>query len=236
MEFKKQVAIVTGSSRGIGKATALLFLEAGANVVILARDQNELMKCAEEFQNDFGNERILAIVSDVSRINDINKVVSETIRKFGRLDILVNNAGVAVYKKVLEMSEKEWNQTLDVNLKAVFLFSKAVLPQMTAQNYGRIISISSGLGKSGYPALAAYSASKFGVIGFTESLAYELAETKIKVFAVLPGGVNTKMHRDIFPEEGPNLLLKPERIARVILALASTRPMKPSGSSIEVYS
>ncbi|HEY4687211.1 MAG TPA: SDR family oxidoreductase [Candidatus Subteraquimicrobiales bacterium] len=106
---------------------------------------------------------------------------------------------------------------------------------MEFKKHGRIIIISSGLGKSGYPGLAAYSASKFGVIGFTESLAYELAKTKIKVFAVLPGGVNTKMHRDIFPEENPNLLLKPERIARIVLTIASTRPLKPSGSSIAVY-
>jgi len=177
----------------------------------------------------------VVIAGDVRDPGHAERVVFETIKTLKHLDILVNNAGVAVLKPVEKTSEAEWDLTLDTNLRAVFLFSRAVLPFMRRQDSGRIINISSGLGRSGYPGLAAYCASKFAVIGFTESLAYELAETGVKAHAVLPGGVDTDMYHSLFPGTDPRGLIRPARIAAAVLDLADPASRYQSGRHVEVY-
>lgn len=233
--FAGQVAIITGASRGIGRATTEALLAEGAATVMVAAHKDRLERAANELAARHPANNILAVATDVRDPRQIGHAVFETIKTLKRIDILVNNAGVAVYKPVEKMTESEWDLTLDTNLKGIFLFSKAVLPYMRQQNSGRIINISSGLGTSGFPGLAAYSASKFAVLGFTESLAYELEDTGIKVHAVLPGGVDTDMYHSIFPGTDPRTLLRPEQIAAAILKFADPASQYRTGARQEVY-
>lgn len=231
-ELSKKVAIITGAGRGIGKAISLAFGKEGANTVLVSRTKNELENVAREIKKQ-GSEALI-FVTNVSNQNDVKQVVMKTVNVFGRIDILVNNAGVAYRKLLKNTSEKEWEDTINTNLKGVFLFSKEVLSIMEKQRSGIIVNISSGAGKYGFPELSAYCASKFGVIGLTESLAREVKDG-IKVYCVCPGGVDTKMHHDLFPEDSPEILVKPEKIAQKVLELCLPSCKVKSGECLEVY-
>ncbi len=231
MKLQNKVAIITGGGRGIGRSTAIIFTREGCRVVITSRTKKEL----EETKKIIGKtENILAIEGDVRSEKDVKNIIKKTLDKFGRIDILVNNAGVAYYKPFLETSEKEYDSILDTNLKGTFLFTKHILPIMLKQNSGVIINISSGAGKHGIGGLAVYCASKFGVIGLTESIANELHGTGIKIYAVCPGGVNTKMYLDTWPETNPKSLIQPEEVAEKILSLCLPDCKTPSGVSVDV--
>ncbi len=229
MKLKGQVAIVTGSARGIGRAIAIALAKEGCDVVINSRTKKEVDVTTKEIEK-LGVE-VLPVVADVSNEKEVNKMINATIKKFGRIDILVNNAGIGLYKDFAKMSSEEINSILDTNLKGLILCTKNTLPHMIKRNYGRIINISSGAGKTGIAGLAVYCATKFGVIGFTEALAGELPND-IKVYAVCPGGVDTKMYVSMFSEH-PSL--KPEDIAKKTLPLCMPDVKTKSGSSIEVY-
>mgnify|MGYP001558988048 CR=1 FL=1 len=229
MHLKDQSAIVTGSARGIGRAIAIALAKEGCNVVINSRTKKEVDATAKEIEKM--NVDVLPVVADVSNEKDVERMVDETIKKFNRIDILVNNAGVAIYKNFIDTSKEEWDRIIDVNLKGIFLCTKAVLPVMLKQKYGRIVNISSGAGKTGIAGLAVYCATKFGVIGFTEALADELPDS-IKVYAVCPGSVDTKMYVSTF---GTHPSLKPEDIAKKTLPLCMPDTKERSGRSIEVY-
>ena len=155
-----------------------------------------------------------------------------------RLDILVNNAGIVYFKSIMDTTEEEWNNTIDTNLKGVFLFTKEVLPYMIENKSGVIVNVSSGAGKSGFPNLSAYCASKFGVIGFTESIAKEVADNNVKVMAICPGGVDTKMIDDIV-DNGYTLsnrnLMKPEQVAMKIYDMIFNQKDYYNGQSVEFY-
>lgn len=218
---------------GIGKAIALRLASEGANIVICARGIKELKKSAEEIKKV--GVKVMWSKCDVRNSKDVRKLIDKTMKEFGRIDILVNNAGVGLYKSVLETTIDEWDEVLDTNLKGIFLCSKFVLPIMMRQKYGRIINISSGAGKYGYANMSVYCASKFGVIGFTESLAREVRNTGIKVYSVCPGGTNTRMYHSMFPGTDPNELLKPDDVAKVVSELCLPDCRKESGSSVNVF-
>jgi 3-oxoacyl-[acyl-carrier protein] reductase len=243
MDFKKQTqrtAIITGSTRGIGKETALLLLQKELNVIISSRSQQSVDNVIQEIHDKFPSkkENILGKKCDVSQQSDVKSLLDISIKTFGKIDILVNNAGIVYFKSIMDTTEEEWNNTIDTNLKGIFLFTKEVLPYMIENKSGVIINVSSGAGKSGFPNLSAYCASKFGVIGFTESIANEVADNNVKVMTICPGGVDTKMIEDIV-NNGYTLsnrkLMKPEQVANKIYDMISNQKDYYNGQSVEFY-
>ncbi len=243
-EQDKYTAIVTGSTRGIDKETALLLLQKGLNVIISSRNQQSVDNVIQEIHDKFPSkkENILGLKCDVSKYSDVKNLVDISLKKFGRIDVLVNNvvnnAGIVYFKSIMDTTEEEWNKTIDTNLKGVFLFTREIVPYMIENKSRVIVNVSSGAGKSGFPNLSAYCASKFGMIGFTESIAKEVADNNVKVMAICPGGVDTKMIDDIV-DNGYNLsnrkLIKPEQIANKIYDMISNQKDYFNGQSVEFY-
>jgi 3-oxoacyl-[acyl-carrier protein] reductase len=189
MKLKGKVAIVTGSGQGIGREIALAFAREGAKVVV-TDVTDKIHEVVKEIESS-GSEA-LAIKVDVSSNKDTEEMAKKTLEKFGRIDILVNNAGIFPFKPLTEMREEDWDKVLAVNLKGTFLCTKAVLPAMINQKYGKIISISSIAGTVvGFPKLVHYCASKAGIVGFTRGAALDLAEHGINVNAIAPGPIET---------------------------------------------
>ena len=196
MELKDAVAIVTGGARGIGRGIAQALAHEGANVVIadLPSVQDEMEQTAALVEGE-GVQSLLAHC-DVRDWSQVSSLTQATLDRFGRIDILVNNAGVISIAPVVAMDEEEWDRVLAVNLKGTFLCSKAAAPHMMERRSGRIVNISSVAGRKGQPGLGHYCASKFGVIGLTQTLALELASGNVTVNAVCPGEVDSAMWRD----------------------------------------
>jgi 3-oxoacyl-[acyl-carrier protein] reductase len=241
MNSVKQTAIVTGSTRGIGKETALLLLKNGMNVIISSKSQDSVDNAIQDIYLNFPSkkENILGLKCDVSNYYDVKSLVDISIKRFGGIDILVNNAGIVYYKSLIDTTEEEWNKSIDTNLKGVFLFTKEILPHMIKNKSGGVIvNVSSGAGKSGFANLSVYCASKFGIIGLTESIAKEVADNNVKVMAICPGGVDTKMIKDIV-NEGYNLstknLMKPQQVAKKIYDMIFNQKEYHNGQSIEFY-
>ena len=232
----KQVAIVTGASRGIGKAIAHLFAQEGMNVVICSRNENQIRKTAVEIQKDTGN-LVVPVKTDVRNHVDVDKLVQSALNEFGRIDILVNNAGVAIIKSLVETTDHEYDTIIDTNLSGVFFCCKSVLPHMIKQKSGYIINISSGAGKTGFANLSVYCASKFGVIGMTESLAEEVSDYGIKVFSVCPGAVATQMQKEFMSneefEKRKNQMIQPEEVAQKVLQLVKGKFR--TGTSVDLH-
>jgi len=191
MNLTDRVAIVTGSGRGIGRAIALKLAELGATVVVSDILAKEAEAVAGEIKAAGGKS--LAVIADVSLAADVTRLVEATINACGRIDILVNNAGIARDKLLLRMSEEDWDKVLDVDLKSVFLCTKAVLRPMVKQRRGRIISLSSITGITGNKGQANYASAKAGVIGFTRSIAREVGSHGVTVNAIAPGFIETDM-------------------------------------------
>lgn len=231
----KKVAIVTGASMGIGMAIAELFAKKEMNVVIASRNENRIRKAALEIQKATGNF-VTPIQADVRNHTDVERLVQLTLNEFGKIDVLVNNAGVAVVKPLVETTDHEFERVIDTNLKGVFYCCKAVLPHMIVQKSGHIINISSGAGKSGFADLSIYCASKFGVIGLTESLAKEVSRYGIKVIAICPGAVATQMQKEFMSEEEyertKRHMIQPETVANKVLQAVESK--FASGSSVMV--
>ncbi len=234
MKLKDKVAIVTGAGTGIGRAIALAYVQEGASVVLVGRTQETLAKVADEVFA-LGGEA-LVVRASVSKPSDVRHVVEEALARFGRIQILVNNAGVFIYKGFLDLSLKDWDDTIDTNLKGIFLCCQAVLPGMVKQKEGNIINISSIHGKIGDANLAAHCASKFGVIGLTQALAREVIDHNINVNVICPGQVKSNWVDE--PEALPTPLstrLKPADVARVAVFLASPDSSIMTGSVIDVF-
>ncbi len=193
-----KVALVTGGSRGMGRAIAITFAHAGADVAVCSRHLAESEKVAQEIR-DLG-KRSLTIQADTSAKNDVDHMVEGAVRELGRLDILVNNAGVPLRKFLLETSEEEWNHIMQVNLTGYFLCAKAAAQVMIAKKRGVIINITSGAARRGNPRTGAYSVSKAGVAIMTECLAQELAPHNIRVNAIGPGPVRTQFNTELWQD------------------------------------
>jgi 3-oxoacyl-[acyl-carrier protein] reductase len=228
MSLAGQTALVTGGSKGIGRAICLALAREGANVVITARHENEIKDTMDKLKAM--NSESLAIQADVRSEEDVRRLISIIIDKFGRLDILINNAGVACKKRLEDTTLEEYEKIMDTNLKGVFLCTKYAIPYIRESKNGKIINISSVGGIHGLPEFSIYCASKFGVNGITESIASELIG-EIKVYSICPGAVDTDMYMSIYSDR-PRL--KPENIAEKVLELASPDSKVASGKIIEI--
>ena len=206
MRLKDRVAIVTGSSRGIGRAIAKLFAHEGARVVVnYSKSEKEALAVVDEIKRDGG--RAIHLQADISKSDDVRKMVQRTVQEFGGVDILVNNAGVHFAKDFFDITEDEWNRTIDVNLKGAYLCSKEVAPIMIKQKRGRIINISSNSGEYHQSAMrfVEYVVSKAGMNGLTRALALKLGPY-IRVNAILPGYISTEMVAHFTPEDEKMLM------------------------------
>jgi 3-oxoacyl-[acyl-carrier protein] reductase len=192
MDLSNKIAIVTGSGRGIGQAIALKLAEVGATVVVNDIGDAEPLEAVAQEIRAMGRQS-LPILADVSSSSDVARLVAEAIAAYGKIDILVNNAGIARDQLVLRMSEEDWDKVLDVDLKSVFLCTKAVLRHMVRQRWGRIISMASVVGIVGNRGQANYASAKAGIIGFTRTVAKEVASHGITANAIAPGFIDTEM-------------------------------------------
>jgi 3-oxoacyl-[acyl-carrier protein] reductase len=206
MRLANRVAIVTGSSRGIGKAIAKLFASEGARVVVnYSKSEKEALAVVDEIKRDGG--RAIHLQADISKSGDVRKMVQKTVQEYNGIDILVNNAGVHFAKDFFDITEDEWNRTIDVNLKGAYLCSKEVAPIMIKQKRGRIINISSNSGEYHQSAMrfVEYVVSKAGMNGLTRALALKLGPY-IRVNAILPGYISTEMVAHFTPEDEKMLM------------------------------
>ena len=221
----EQVAIVTGASRGIGRATALELAKQGAKVVVNYASSSGAAEQVVEQIHAVGGEAI-ALQADVSQATEVDNLIKQTIDKFARIDVLVNNAGITRDTLLLRMKPEDWQAVINLNLTGVFLCTKAVAKLMLKQKSGRIINIASVAGQMGNPGQANYSAAKAGVIGFTKTVAKELASRGVTVNAVAPGFIQTDMTNELKSEEilkfiPLNRYGKPEEVAGMIRFLAA---------------
>lgn len=224
-QLREQVAIVTGASRGIGRAVAIALATEGAKVAVnYARSSEAAQQVVKEI-TEAGGEAI-AIGADVSKTEEVDSLVKQTLEKFGRVDLLVNNAGITRDTLLLRMKPEDWQAVIDLNLTGVFLCTKAVSKLMLKQRSGRIINIASVAGQMGNPGQANYSAAKAGVIGFTKTAAKELASRGVTVNAVAPGFIATDMTSDLNSEAILKFIPlgrygQPEEVAGMVRFLAA---------------
>ena len=216
MELKGQIAIVTGAGRGIGRATALELARQGADIVIAELDQAGAKRTAEEV-GALGRRAVVA-PTDVTSRADLRAMVDRAKAEFGRIDILINNAGIYRAAATLDVTEEHWDAIMNINAKAVFFASQAVLPTMVAQKSGSIVSLASMAGKIGSKTNLPYNASKAAVVSMTKSLALAHAADGIRVNCVCPGFVETDMWTMVSREQGALLGMTPEEFTRQRLA------------------
>ncbi len=232
MRLEGTVAIITGASRGLGKALALRFAKEGAQLVICSRQAQAVEEVAREIRREQG--AVVAVKADVSVDRDVDRLMATTLKTFGRIDVLVNNASLLSPKTPLETVRiNDWDQVMAVNLRGPFLCMRAVLPQMLAQQSGSIINVSSGAGKRDAPLWGPYAVSKWGIEGLTALAAAETRSQGVRINAINPGGLRTTMRATAYPEEDPETLPLPDEITGVFVYLASERSRHVTGQSLE---
>ncbi len=214
MEGKK--AIITGGGRGLGKATAIALAKEGVHIAITGRNEAKLKETVEEIKSLGVNALYAAF--DVADSNAVKASMTELIQNLGGVDILVNNAGIASFGTFLEMDEQTWVNILNTNVLGMYYVTKAVLPHMVNQNEGDVINVSSTAGLAGNPTTSAYSASKFAVIGMSESIMKEVRKNNIRVSTLTPSTIASDMSKELGLTDGnPDKVLQPEDFAELIV-------------------
>jgi len=216
IDLSSKVALVTGSGKGIGQVIALAFAKHGANVIVNGRTDESGQEVADKIKAMGRNS--FYVRADVSKSDEVEEMVKKIITDSDRIDILVNNAGVSTTAPLVDLKEEEWDWIINVNTKGVFLCSKFVAREMIKQKSGKIVNIASRGARVGLPLYTHYTASKFGVVGLTQSMAHELAPHGINVNAICPGKVDTAMIRREWVWEGELTGRSPEEIEREIVA------------------
>jgi len=237
MRLKNRIALITGAGSGIGEATALRFTEEGASVVLADIRSERIKDLAQKIRKKGG--KVLSQRVDVQNRDEVEEVVQKTLKEFGRVDILINNAGLNIAAVAKKITEEQWSQLIDINLKGTFLCSRAVFTPMSKQRYGRIVNTAS-IWTEGHVGQAGYSAAKAGVIGLTKTLALEYAKYQITVNCISPGTVETPMISNLSQEMRKEFLkgiplgrfADPAEIARVHLFLSSDEASYITGSVI----
>ncbi|MDR7210755.1 3-ketoacyl-ACP reductase [Flavobacterium piscis] len=216
-DLKNKNALITGAGKGIGKAIAIALAKEGVNVILVSRTQSDIDKLAIETSNL--GVKSLALTADVSDIDSINKAVETALSEFKTIDILINNAGIASFGKFLELEPATWEKIIQVNLMGTYYTTRAVIPNMIERQTGDIINISSTAGLNGNALTSAYSASKFAVLGLTDSLMQEMRKHNIRVTALTPSTVATDLALDLNLTDGnPEKVMQSEDIAELIIA------------------
>jgi 3-oxoacyl-[acyl-carrier protein] reductase len=240
--MKDKVAIVTGGTAGIGRAIACKLAEAGAKVVIFGRNEERGAEVVAEIKGAEGSKQAAFVKVDVADFEQVQQAIAKVFETDGQVDVLVNNAGITRDNLLMRLSEEHWDEVIDVNLKSAFNTCKAVVRPMMKARCGKIINISSVVGLTGNPGQAHYAASKAGLIGFSKSLARELASRGITVNCVAPGFIETKM-TDAIPDKHKEALLgaiplgrlgQPEEIANAVLFFADEKASYITGQVLTV--
>jgi 3-oxoacyl-[acyl-carrier protein] reductase len=240
-DLSGRVAVVTGGSRGIGRAISLLLAGHGARVVVNYRSNARAAQATAREITACGGECI-TVQADVSKPEEVHHLMDEALEAYGRIDILVNNAGLTRDDLLMRMSEEKWNRVLDANLHSAFLCTRAALRPMVRQRWGRVISISSAGGIVGNPGQANYAAAKAGLIGLTKAVAKEVASRNITANAIAPGFVETESTRNLTDAQRKDILemiplgrsAKPDEIAPAVLFLASEEAAYITGHVLNV--
>ena len=217
-----KVALVTGASRGIGRSIAEAVGAEGAHVALAARSNVDLTEVAGTIRE--GGSKALALTCDLTQQQDIENTVQSTLDEFGRVDILINNAGIGLRGKVDELAVEKWDEMMAVNLRAVFLMTRTVVPPMRSQGGGHIINISSVAGLVGNPGLSAYNASKFGLMGFSESTMLELRHDRIQVTSSCPGSTDSYFGGAEMGNPGRETFLTVEDVSHAVVEVLVTAP------------
>lgn len=217
MNLNGKTAVVTGSTKGIGRAIAEALLREGVNVCVSARHADEVERAVSEMA-DAGEGRVAGAVCDVREYEEVKALFEHAAAEFGGVDVLVNNAGVGHFGRVDEMSPEDFRAVIETNLFGVFYCCRAAIPEMKRRGGGYIINISSLAGANPHPRMAAYNASKFGLNGFSEALMQEVRHDRVKVSYIMPGSVNTEFGGDT-PSAEKSWQLQPEDVARVVVNL-----------------
>lgn len=217
INLKNKNALITGAGKGIGKAVAIALAKEGVNIVLIARTQADIDEVAQEI-NTY-DVKTLALTADVADINSVNLAIEKAIASFQTIDILINNAGIAAFGKFLELEPSEWERIIQVNLMGVYYVTRAILPNMIERQTGDIINISSTAGLNGNALTSAYSASKFALLGLTDSLTQEMRKHNIRVTALTPSTVATDMAKELNLTDGnPEKVMQAEDIAELLIA------------------
>nr|WP_314837879.1 3-ketoacyl-ACP reductase [uncultured Flavobacterium sp.] len=216
-DLKNKTALVTGAGKGIGKAIALALAKEGVNVILVARTQEEIDSVAAKVRSL--RAKALAVTADVADINSVNAAVEKALSEFGAIDILINNAGIASFGKFLELEPTDWERIIQVNLMGPYYVTRAVVPNMIERQTGDIINISSTAGLAGNAMTSAYSASKFALLGLTDSLMQEMRKHNIRVTALTPSTVATDMAKELKLTDGnPDKVMQAEDMAELVIA------------------
>jgi NAD(P)-dependent dehydrogenase (short-subunit alcohol dehydrogenase family) len=228
------VALITGATRGIGRAIAAAYLREGARVFICARNQQEVAAAVRELRNDTTDAQVDGCAGDVGKETDVCRIVDAAIERFQTVDTLVNNASLLGPRVALvHYPFGQWEEVIRVNLHGVFLLSQQAVKRMMAQRHGSIINVSSGVGRVGRARWGAYAVSKFGLEGLTQVMADEVKEFGIRVNSVNPGPTRTGMRAEAYPEEDPLTLPTPEQITPIFVHLASAQSENVTGQMFE---
>jgi len=233
VKLKNKVIIVTGGGRGIGRSAAIALATNGAKVAIVAKTESEVNSVAKEILQKGHN--ILPIAADVSNEAQVKKIVKKVNKEFGIVDVLINNAAVAFVDRLVDSKTKDWDLTMAVNLRGTFLCTREVIGPMMKRRSGKIINISSRAGREPYANFSAYCTSKYGIIGFTESLAVEMSQYNVYVNVVCPDRVITKMSTGTIPEGDYSDWQKPEDLADLFVFLSSDESKSVNGAIIYAY-